>query len=278
MMYNFKPLVLLAALGLTNAFQINLPTSTTTSASRSTNDTPATVQKAVSTDEMWGKLNTMRVQGDTLRTSSLEEGVERVEVLMKSSGRPVHADVELWQGHTNDPQKMKVYLEDGAERSFRAVVECPGSTNSVSIRNIATEEYPLMAGIAADYGGPDSLGSPGDILASVSSSRIVQGGAVYILPFAPEVQSIQVMLKSDGRPMRAKLELLQGPNNVKQSMEVYAEDGNARSIYVILDSPGTGNVVRIVNTATVEYPLEAHMEPYIIDESLVQEATGTNWV
>ena len=275
MIYNFKPLVLLAALGLTSAFQINIPTSP---ACRNTNDMPATVRKAISTDEMWGKLNTMRVQGDTLRTSSLEEGVERVEVLMKSGGRPVHADVELWQGHTNDPQKMKVYLEDGAERSFRAVVECPGSSNSVSIRNIATEEYPLIAGVVADYGGAESLGSPSDILATVSTPRIVQGGAVYILPFAPEVQSIQVMLKSDGRPMSAKLELLQGPNNVKQSMEIYAEDGNSRSIYFVLDSPGTGNVVRIVNTATVEYPLEAYIEPYIIDDSLVEEVTGTNWV
>ena len=274
MIYNFKPLVLLAALGLTSAFQINIPTSP---ACRNTNDMPATVRKAISTDEMWGKLNTMRVQGDTLRTSSLEEGVERVEVLMKSGGRPVHADVELWQGHTNDPQKMKVYLEDGAERSFRAVVECPGSSNSISIRNTANLVESLTAGVIADYGGLDSIGSPAQILSSMSEPRIIQGGAIHIQPFAPEVESIQVMLNSDGRPMSAKLELLQGPNNVKQSMEMYAEDGNARPLYVIFDSPGTGNVVRIKNTATVEYPLYACIEPYIIDESFTEDSTGIMW-
>lgn len=237
-------------------------------------EAPSAVQSSA---DLFSTLETIRVQGDTLKTCSFEEGVERVEVLMKSGSRPVHADVELWQGHTNDPQRMKVYLEDGSERTFRAVVECPGSSNSVSIRNTATQEYPLSAGVMADYGGPESAGSPAEILSTMSDPRIVQGGAVYILPFAPEVQSIQVMLRSDGRPMSAKLELLQGPNNVKQSMEVYSEAGNARALYTILDSPGTGNVVRIVNTATVEYPLEAFIEPYIVDESLIEDATGTMW-
>ena len=279
----YAKLLALSAIASSSAFVVQPSTFARTTSLYSEAEAPLAVADepappAVQTStELFNSLDTIRVQGDTLKTCSFEEGVQRVEVLVKSGNRPVHADVELWQGHTNDPQKMKVYLEDGSERTFRAVVECPGSSNSISIRNTASQEYPLSAGVMADYGGPDSLGSPAEILASMSDPRIVQGGAVYILPFAPEVESIQVMLRSDGRPMSAKLELLQGPNNVKQSMEIYSEAGNDRALYTIFDSPGTGNVVRIVNTATVEYPLEAFIEPYIVDESLIEGATGTNW-
>lgn len=235
------------------------------------------VSSVISSADLWKSIDTIRVQGDTLKTCSFEEGVERVEVLMKSGGRPLNANVELWQGHCNDPQRIKCYLEDGDERTFRAVLESPGSSNSVSIRNIATQEYPLNVGLEADFGGVGSAGSPADILMSMSNPRIVQGGAVFTLPFDPAVQSIQVMLKSDGRPMNARIELLQGPNNVKQSMEVYSEDGDARALYTIMDAPGAGNMIRIVNTATVEYPLEAFVEPYIVDDAFVDDSSGMQW-
>lgn len=231
----------------------------------------------VSSEDIWSDIDTLKIQGDTLRTCSFSEGVERVEVLMKTNGRPLNAVAELWQGHHNDPQRIRVYLEDGAERNLRVTFEAPGSSNSVAIRNIGSQEYPLTAGVEADFGGAQSTGSPADILSSMSEPRLVQGGAVYTLPFDPEVESIQVMLESDGRPMNARVELLQGPNNVKQAMDIYSENGCDRPLYVIMDSPGTGNVVRIKNTATVEYPLSAFIEPYLVDEAFVEGSTGVSW-
>merc|ERR1719282_1873207 len=141
-------------------------------------------------------------------------------------------------------------------------------------------EFPLTAGVEADY-NESNTPSPSDKLAATSTSRIVQGGAVYTTPFPPAVQSIQVMLKSDGRPMTARVELLQGPNNNKQVMEIYTEDGNERAFYAIVDAPGVGNVVRIVNTATVEFPLSACVEPYIVDDRVGASASrasrGMTW-
>lgn len=224
----------------------------------------------ISTEEMWETLAPVTVQGGSLRTCSFDEDVERVEVFLKTEGRPLNANVELWQGPDNSPQKMSVYLEDGSLRPFRCTVECPGSSNAIAIRNTGQMEFPLTAGVEADFGGVTSTGNPSDILAATSTSRTIQGGAVYTTPFSPAVQSVQVMLKSDGRPLNARVELLQGPNNNKQVMEIYTEDGCERTFYVVIDTPGTGNVVRIVNTATVEFPLTACVEPYIVDESSVE--------
>ncbi len=226
------------------------------------------IGETISSEEAFAQVSPVTVQGGSLRTCSFDEGVDRVTVLLKTEGRPLNANVELWQGPDNAPQKMSVYLEDGSLRPFRCTVESPGSSNSCAIRNTGQMEFPLTAGLQVDMSNDIS---PAEYLLSNSESRIVQGGAVYTTPFPPAVQSVQVMLKSDGRPLNARVELLQGPNNNKQVMEVYTEDGSERPFYAILDTPGSGNVVRIVNTATVEFPLTAAIEPYIIDSSISDE-------
>ena len=230
-----------------------------------------------STKEMFDQIVPVEVQGGSLKTCSFSETVDRVNVLLKTNGRPLNANVELWQGPDNSPQKMAVYLEDGEIRPFRVTVESPGSSNAIAIRNTGQMELPLTAAIECEQSGSTA---PSEILYANSKYRTVQGGAVYTTPFPPAVQSVQIALRTDGRPLTARVELLQGPNNNKQVMEVYTEDGSTRPFYVIVDTPGSGNVVRIVNTATVEFPLTASAEPYMVDQSNGLENSqngGMNW-
>jgi hypothetical protein len=201
------------------------------------------------------------VQGGTLKTwSYASPAVERVQVFLTTEGRPLDADIELWQGPDNTPVKMRVYSEDGRARPFNAVIETPSAPNTVAIRNIGQIEFPLAASLRAN-----------DVEEPVSdfqaTSMTVQGGALRTYPFAPNVQRVEIMLKTDGRPLNARIELLQGPNNNKQVIELYADDGLTRPFLALIDTAGSGNVVRIVNTAPIEFPMVASVQPHFIDES-----------
>ena len=185
--------------------------------------------------------------------------VERVQVILKTEGRPLDADVELWAGPDNTPHKMRVYVENGATRPFSAVMETPRGPNTIAVRNIGQMEFPMAAQIEA----VSAAGPLGDMeRVDHGGPMTIQGGALCTYPFDPIVDSVQVLLKTDGRPLNARIELLQGPNNNKQVIELYTEDGLDRPFFAILETPGSGNVIRIVNSATVEFPLTCTVGAY----------------
>jgi hypothetical protein len=213
-----------------------------------------------------GAIKPVQIQGGSLRTWSFPSSkVESVQVFLRTEGRPLTANVELWQGPDNTPQQVAVYIEDGATRPFSAVIGTPRDyPNSISVRNTATMEFPMEAILEPSL-EPLEAYTRGTLTSRIPS-KTVQGGAVITIPFGMSVQSVAILLRTDGRPLNARIELLQGPNNNKQVMEIYSEDGLDRPFYTILETPGVGNVVRIVNTATMEFPLTADVQPYMVDE------------
>ncbi len=202
------------------------------------------------------------VQGGSLRTWSYRSPlVEQVQCVLGTDGRPLDADIELWHGPDNTPCKMRVYVENGQLRPFSAVIATPRGPNTVAIRNIGQIEFPIAANVYAN----DVEDPSADCMAS---STTIQGGALRTYPFDPLVDSVQVLLKTDGRPLNARIELLQGPNNNKQVIELYTEDGFDRPFFCILETPGSGNVVRVVNTAPVEFPMTAAVVPNSINQEM----------
>ena len=204
----------------------------------------------------------MIVHGSSLRTWSYRSPmVEQVQVVLSTEGRPLDADIELWHGPDNTPCKMRVYVENGQLRPFAAVIETPRGPNTVAIRNIGQIEFPIAANVVADIVDAPSPDC-------VDASSTIQGGALRTYPFDPTVDSVQVLLQTDGRPLNARIELLQGPNNNKQVIELYTEDGCDRPFFCVLETPGSGNVVRVVNTAPVEFPMTAGVVPHSINSMM----------
>jgi hypothetical protein len=160
---------------------------------------------------------------------------------------------------------MRVYVENGQLRPFSAVLETPRGPNTIAIRNIGQIEFPLAANVVAE-----SVDAPSP--EALSSTMTIQGGALRTYPFDPSIDSVQVLLKTDGRPLNARIELLQGPNNNKQVIELYTEDGADRPFFCFLATPGSGNVVRIVNTAPVEFPMTASVVPHMISDAMAYDA------
>ena len=191
------------------------------------------------------------VQGGSLRTWAYRSSVvEEVQVIIGTPGRPMDAEVDLWHGPDNTPVKMRVYVEDGSTRPFETVIQTPRGPNTVAIRNIGALEFPLVADVnAREVQSPSAE--------CVDRLETIQGGALKTYPFEPNVDTVQVLIETDGRPLNARIELLQGPNNNKQVIELYTEDGSDRPFFCTLHAPGSGNVVRIVNTAPVEFPMSA---------------------
>jgi len=210
---------------------------------------------------IWESSDSIIVQGGSLRTWSTPTA-ERVQLSMMSEGRPMNANIELWQGPDNTPSKITVYIEDGSLRPFNVMVETPRGPNSIALYNTGQLEFPFEAVLEPDVGPKAS-----EALALANELKIVQGGALKTFPFESAVGSVQVLIRTDGRPLNARIELLQGPNNQKQVMDIYTEDGMERPFFAVIETPGTGNVIRILNTAPMEYPMMVSAIPYVVEDS-----------
>jgi len=205
----------------------------------------------------------VQIQGNSLKTWVTNPNVEAVHVALRSEGRPVHADVELWNGPNNIPYKLRVYVEDGYIRPFSAVVGTPRGTNTVAVRNISPIEFPMDAAVAPE----NEVDAPSIGETPVQNPPMqIQGNSLHTFRFNHNIQAVQVMLRTDGRPLNARIELWQGPNNVKQVVDIYTDDGLDRPFYMIIDTPGMENVIRVANTATIEFPLDASVEAYSVGE------------
>lgn len=202
--------------------------------------------------------NVVQLSGDSLRTWSFRSPcVERVQVNIATAGRPFDADIELWHGPENTPYKARVYAEDGDLRPFSAVIETPRAPSTIAVRNIGQPEFPVEVNV-------QSSNIPTPSPECIADSRIIQGNALRTYAFDPTVDSVQILLQTGGRPLNARIELLQGPSNNKQVIELYTDDGCDRPFFCFLETPGCSNVVRVINSAPMEFPLSASVVPHLI--------------
>eukprot|EP00527_Entomoneis_sp_CCMP2396_P002447 CAMPEP_0198154722 /NCGR_PEP_ID=MMETSP1443-20131203/68753_1 /TAXON_ID=186043 /ORGANISM="Entomoneis sp., Strain CCMP2396" /LENGTH=282 /DNA_ID=CAMNT_0043821425 /DNA_START=47 /DNA_END=895 /DNA_ORIENTATION=- len=202
----------------------------------------------------------VRIEGKTRKTFQFHDITkEVVQVTIESDGRPIHSDIELWIGPDWTPMKMSVYSEDGRVRPVQTLVGTRNMMNNIEVRNTADYQFPMRAGAAQATPALTQLRST--ILAEGPSRYIEGGGAVKSFDFPPNVDQIQVCLSTDTRQLDARVELLNGPNNYKQVYSIFTNNGLKNSLFIVFNTPGSGNVVRVRNMAPLEFPCKASVAP-----------------
>lgn len=200
-----------------------------------------------------------RVDGETRHAYGFNDNTrDVVQVSMESpSERPVNSEVNLWLGPDYTPFHLKCHSENGKEFPIQTLVGTKKYAVNVEIKNTGPYTHPLNT--ACSYAIAPLADAPKDI--QFEERTYMEGGSIRMQPFPAEVEQLQVLLKTDGKQLKAKIELLNGPNNVKQEYEVYASNGEATSLFLVFEMPGAGNAIRVKNLASMEYPLDMYYRP-----------------
>ena len=221
--------------------------------------------------------------GKCLKTWNIvNDDIDRVSVMLNNEGVPLSAQVEVWQGPEATPLRLQVASDDGLTYPFSAVLETPNKHNSIAVRNMSPMEYNMGACVVADVedakaGGNKAAGQGAVVqaLSSLGEAFTVHGSdGVESFQFEDTVESIQVLLETDGRPLHARIELVQGSDDNKQVIDIMSENGQTQPFFAVIDTPtlamGAGATVRVVNTApSTVFPLTAKVEPYLVSENYV---------
>jgi len=189
-----------------------------------------------------------RIEGQTRKTWSFPDlSQDRVSVAVGSEGRPVHTDIDLWIGPDWTPFKLNAYSEDGKLRPIQTLVGTRNKPANIDIVNTGPSEMAITA--AAVYAQGAMAEVPLRPL-----GEICQGSSIRSYVISPQTKQLEVCLRSDGKQLNAKIELLNSPNNPKQTYEVFTNNGELNSLCMCFNTPDTGTTIRVHNLATVEFP------------------------
>ena len=203
-------------------------------------------------------------QGNTLKTWDISNmQSKRVQVSLKSdySLSPIDTNIELWHTPSYKPISFRAYTEDGLKRPIDVVIETPELSKTVAVYNTGPLEFPFDANIA-NTGRP----RPDESLSEIMREKVerVQGGRIVSYTLGAEVKSVHVLLKTaEVANMKAQIELTQGPNQIKQTFEIFAHAANKNPFYAVIQTPGNApTTLRLTNQDTVEFPFDALVTAY----------------
>jgi len=196
---------------------------------------------------------------------------KEIHVTLCNDGRPVEAEMTLWDGPNNAPQKVKTYCSDGSRNRFKGTFSGSGT---LSIENTGSTAYPAKANVNASLRGSTShvsrryqraslpLQGPQGMKTRDGALEIQGGGTLKTWPIVGPVQSATVELMSEGGPLDAVVELWQGAANVTQVAEIHSQDGYLRPYSMEVDLTGSDygtSTIAIRNKGPLEYPIIARV-------------------
>ena len=230
-------------------------------------------------EELWpaDKKANMRIEGgSTLKTFKMPAHAERVQyVLQAPNGRPVKAKVELWIGPIRCVHEMKYDCMNGGSFPLKATLQFKKLAPVLKVSTDSTYEFPLECGVFVP--SPDESETIGaltkDHFYNAPLKERVQGGstidnkggAIRSFNIDPTWEKTQIMVWSKDvgkKSFKTNIEVLQGPNNQKQHINLRC-GGSTQPYHCVIDTPGPDWVVRCNSKKYIEDGLfEIAVGPY----------------
>ena len=229
--------------------------------------------------DMWGedKQADIRIEGgQTLKTFSIPAHAERVQYMLRSpNGRPVKAKVELWIGPIRCVHEMIYDCMDGKEFPLRAALKFKKLSPVLKVSTDSTFEFPLECGVwipsadeskKIDEAVDDAFyGSPLKEKVQGGSTLDDKGGAIRTFKIDPTWDKTQIVVWSKDagkKSFKTNIEVLQGPNNAKQFINLRC-GGSTQPYHAVIDTPGPDWMIRCNSKKYLEDGLfEISVGPY----------------
>lgn len=230
-------------------------------------------------EDIWGgdKVADIRIEGgQTLKTFKMPAHAERVQYILTSpGGRPVRAKVELWIGPIRCVHELIYDSMNGFEFPLKATMQFKKLEPVLKISGDADYEFPLVAGVFVP--SPEESKKIGkvceDMFYSAPLKEKIQGGSTidnkggairsFEIPASWEKTQIMVWSKDVGKKsFKTNIELLNGPNNAKQHLNLRC-GGSTQPYHAVIETPGPNWVVRANSKKFLEDGLfEIAVAPY----------------
>mmetsp|Transcript_40607 Transcript_40607/g.98073 ORF Transcript_40607/g.98073 Transcript_40607/m.98073 type:complete len:346 (+) Transcript_40607:344-1381(+) len=203
--------------------------------------------------------------GGTVRTYKMPLWADKCQMLFTTDGRPMKAEANLWLGPIRVVHTIKIDMEDGARTPYQSTITFKKFGQVLKVSTSDSLEFPVLAGVYVP--NPERAkdlhkntievfdnATPQEKKRIQGGSTLGGGGAVRYWTVPPNVQSVQVIgwSKDVGKKsFKLKVEVLQGPNNIKQGFFLQC-GGSTQPYHGVLQTPGPGSIIRITNQKFLE--------------------------
>jgi len=206
--------------------------------------------------------------GGTIRSCKLPSWATRVQYKIESFGRPCKGQVNLWLGPGRSTHTLKFDTESGVEFPIESVLKFKNGHDGAPVMKVSTtDDYCFPMKFSAHVPSPEraeELNANTEkqfYSATRDEKMVIQGsqtdgkqGAWRYWNIPQEVEAIQLLgwsVDTGKKSFKVQVELLQGPNNLKQSLFLQC-GGGSQPYHTVIQTPGSGWTVRIQNKKFME--------------------------
>lgn len=226
--------------------------------------------------------------GGTVETFQMPPWTDCCQYYLKTIGRPLKAKVEMWVGPIRTTHTLKINMDDGSETPYEGTLRFKKGVAPVIKISTIEPNIPIWVGVCVpSVERAKALRDNTEKIWATSGPEIkqkVQGantdgkcGVNRYWSVPANVESVQLVAwsRDSGRKsFKVEMEVLQGPNSVRQEYFLQC-GGGSQPYHAVLQTPGEGCAVRVRNKKYLEDGLvEFCILPYEIAKETRAEKTG----